>query len=286
MRFIRCWILLLIVAVSVLVTVAQEDVKDDQLLIINYTVDDPLPCTRQHATTFYETLDGFQQQIDSLALVKDMDALGSWFYEHNLWIEENWAWSYANVCDGTDYLIRALHAQARYRVLERMFDAIIGFSVDDLLVTPRADTLDIARAMADIDLAAMERSADPDVALDLNSVVNDVARCSKARALEFYATIDGFEENADLLLKLDTWQTLKTWVLNFHFWRNKAWGAFYEQHCGATLMHTYHVESKIYLAGLMQMAGAEASDMLVALIEEWRGYAEYDIEIIEAMTSE
>lgn len=288
MRIICIVVLYLTFAAFMLVPVAQEDTQVEPVLGINYTIDDPLPCTREQASKMYETLDGFQGQIKGLDLVTDLDSLADWFAESNAWVEKNWVWSYSDSCDGNDYLVRALNAHERYRILERMFGVFTGFGIDAMFVSPRADALDEARAMAEVDLAAMEESDDPDIELALNSAVNDLPRCTPERAMQFYETIDGFEGSVAKLLDVDSWDALFSWAFDFHLWRTAAWEEFYEQPCGVTVMHIYAVENKTYLAALMQGAGLEdeAAEEITQLIQDWRGYAEYDLEVIEAATDD
>ena len=285
-----CSVILLILTLGAftLVLVAQEDTKNEPVLGINYTIDDPRPCTREQAAKMYETLDGFQRQLKGLDLVTDLDSLADWFAEHNAWVEENWVWSYSDSCDGNAYLVRALNAHGRYRVLERMFAVFTGFGIDAMFISPRANALDEARALAAVDLAAMEEYKDSDIELALNSAVNDLPRCTAERAIQFYETIAGFEGNVAKLLEVDSWDTLFRWAFDFHLWRTAAWEEFYEQPCGVTVMHIYDVESTTYLAALMQGAGLEneAAEQMTELIQEWRGYAEYDLEVIEASRDE
>ena len=267
---------------------SQEVTNDEPKLSINYAVDEPIQCNRAQASAMYETLDGFQQQINSLILVKDLESLGGWFSVHNDWIGTKLTWLFSEMCDGAAYLLRALYAQARYRAMDRMIAAFTGFSLDDMFVDPRPDAMDMARELAEIDLAAMEDSQDPDIELALNRAVNGLPRCSVERALAFYATLDGFEGQVDSLLLVDSWESLLTWAFNFHLWRTDAWDDFYEQPCGDVLTHSFEIEGKTYLAGIMLVAGLEAraSEELAQLIKEWRESAEQDAAVIEDMKGE
>ena len=286
MYLVRVWILILTLAVFGFITVAQDDANNDQALFINYVIDHPTLCTREQAISFFELLDEFEQHLNDLALVRDMYTLGSWLDEHNAWVNEYWSQFNDDACDGTGYQLRALQSWARYMMLEQMFDVLTGFSIDDLLVNPPRDKWVAARALADGDLAAMERSEDPNIQLELNRVPSDFARCGTEQTLEFYATIDGFEKNADQLLELDSWESLKSWAFNFHLWRKEAWGTFFERPCGSTLALINYVDSKIYLAGMTQVAGGDPSDLLAKTIENWRIVAVEDLAVVEAMTSE
>lgn len=278
--------LLIMTLAALAAATAAQDGREAPALGINFMIDAPVLCTREQATAVYETLEDFQRQINDLELVNDLDELADWFAVHNAWVEAHWAWAADDSCDGVDYLLRALHAQVRYRIMERMLAKQTGISLDQLFVDPRADAMDVAHEMAEIDLQAMEESTEADVALKLNGAVADVPRCSAERALQFYATIDGFEENVEKLLEVDSWQDWNSWAFNFHLWRIDAWGDFYEQPCGVTLMHTYNIEAQTYLAGLMIMVDIDPSDQLSDLIQQWRAYHEYDLAVIAAMSGE
>ena len=286
MRHWRCILLTLVFVALTFVIAAQEDENDEPTLGINYTVNNPLPCSRAQATELYATLDGFQQQIDSLALVRDLETLGAWFSQHNDWVDENWSLSVFGFCDGLEFLLRALIAQARYRAMDRMITADVGFSLDQMFVEPRSDALELARELAEIDLAAMEENQDPEVELALNKTASGLPRCNPDRALAFYATIDGYEDQVEALLQVESWESLLGWAFNFHLWRTEAWEDIYEQPCGAALTDTFVIEATTYMAGIRLVSGlaAQAADDLTKEIGKWRAYAERDAAAIESET--
>lgn len=286
MRLIRLWILAIAAAVCGPVTAAQGDVDGDLRLTINYTLDDPTTCTREQAISAYDTLDGFHIVLEDLAVVSDIDALDSWFEGLNRHFDEKWMRALEKPCNGAFYLLQLLESQIQYEVLERMIIAFTGNSVDALLVNPRMDASVVALTMAATDLAALKENEDEYVTLELNRAVYDLPRCTPERAIEFYATIDEYAVQMDQLLGLDSWQDMKTWVMNFHFWRLEAWETFYQEPCGVTPTDMYRIESKTYLYALGQMVGLDVTEVVDKLINDYRGYGESDLEIIESMVIE
>ena len=78
MQLIRSCIQCLIKTMRGIMSPNAQDDTADLHLYINKPIDDPQLCTREQATTFNDTLDGFQQLLGALENVKDGDALGDW----------------------------------------------------------------------------------------------------------------------------------------------------------------------------------------------------------------
>ncbi len=277
MRFIRCWILLLIVAVSVLVTVGQEDVKDDQKLIINNMLDDPILCTRDQATTFYASLDGFQQLLNNITLVKNTDTLLFWLNIHEQWFDETWAPSLTEGCHGAKMLINALEAVASHNLLEHM--------IGDVGEIPAQEMMRDVWVMATADLEAIERNQYPETEMQINLIITNLPYCSNNQAIEFYETIDGYEQEMNKLALVDDWRSLGVWVGMLHKWRQEAWASFYDQPCGIRLVWMFWMEWLTYINALVRVVSGETPN-IDYLIEPLSDVMTEDLAVIEAGTNE
>ena len=241
-----------------------HEVAVERRLYINSVVVDPHLCSREQATAFYATLDGFQQLSEELKKIVNMEDYESWFVSYNDWVETNWAQLIEDPSDGTAFLLSGLRALITHFALE----ALTGRTEH----IPAYGALELAQSMANIDLPRMKNSRDPDIALGINRLVAGLPLCSQERTTQFHKTIDGFQAMTQALLETDWGPSLKEWLQSFHAWRNEAWGTFYEQPCGATLMRIHELESKIYLAAIMHVTGVEQADQASGLskaIEEW-----------------
>ena len=242
----------------------QGDVDIQRKLFINYAVVDPKLCTSQEASAFYGSLDGFQQLIDDLKKIEDIEDYETWFASLNEWTRTNWAQFIDDPCDGMAFLIYGLNALIRHFAIE----ALTG-RVEQI---PAYSVLDVAQSMAETDFAAIKNNEAPEITLEINRVVADLPLCSEARATQFHRTIDGFQAMTKAMLETDWGPSLKEWLQSFHGWRREAWGTFYERPCGVTLSRMYELESKIYLAALMHVSGIEQADQVSGLskaTEEW-----------------
>ena len=202
---------------------------DDLTLQINETVDEVRLCTREQAAAFYGSLEGYDALFEGLADAKDLDELGEWFADYNGWRDEAWARFTGDAPTGITIMMQALDAHMRHRILAR----ILG----EVGVIPADRTVSQLRAMAETDLAA----------------------------LKYYETRPGFEGVTDALLKVESWDELREWLLAFHNWREKAWGRFYRRPCGVTLGDMYYVESRTYLAALMHLIGNDVNQIFLEL---------------------
>ena len=280
MQLIRSCIQCLIKTMrGIMSPIAQDDTADLHLYI-NKPIDDPQLCTREQATTFYDTLDGFQQLLGDLEDVKDGDALGVWFAEFNNWTELQWAPVYDNLCDGTSFFTRALRAHAMWQILSR------GSGLKGPV--PADEVMETARIAERADRAAMAQSDDPNIRLTINSLLRVLPRCGKARTFAFYQTINTFEEQARALMAVDSYESLQSWITAFHDWREENWATFYIDPCGLTIEQIYYIESRTYLAALMQWNDDSdgASNMLANLIQGWRAMAADDLAIIHRKTGD
>lgn len=226
-------------------------------LLINSSVDDLKLCTREQATAFYASLDGYFALHDSLTQVADLDELGDWFEEYNNWKGANWSQASENIGTGISMMIQALNAHMYHSVIEQFVGEVAEIPVDKAV----ADL----RKMAVVDQAAMELNDGPDVALELNRIVSQIPRCDEDCALEYYGTRDGYELAAGALLRVESWQALREGLIAFHAWRNKAWGDYYKSPCGRILGDMYYVESRTYLYAFMHTVGEDVNTAMLEL---------------------
>ncbi len=226
-------------------------------LEINQTVDEMVPCSRGDAAAFYDSLDGYLELLDSLARLDDLDALGDWYADYNGWIAASWSRFTANGGTGISIMIQALEAHARHSILEQFCGDAGEIHADAALAQ--------LRKMAVVDRAAMELNDSPEVDLEINRLARQIPRCGEDRALAYYATRDGYEKVTDALLKVDSFESLRDWLLAFQAWRNKDWGDFYARPCGAILGDMYYVESRTYLLALMHLVGEDVNQAFLEL---------------------
>ncbi|MCY4536782.1 MAG: hypothetical protein OXE52_00985 [Chloroflexi bacterium] len=277
MRFVRGWMVFLTLAVVGLSVVAQEDAEDDQKLIINNIVDNPILCTHDQATTFYESLDGFQQSLNNIALVKNTDTLQFWLNIHKQWFDETWALLLAEGCHGAKMLIYALRAVASHNLLEHM--------IGDVGEIPAQDVMRDVRDMAVADLEAIKRTQYPESELQINLIITNLPYCSNNQAIAFYKTIDGYLQEMNKLILVDDWRSLRVWVGMLHAWRQEAWTSFYDQPCGIRLAYMFWIERLTYINALVSVVSGETPN-IDNLIRPLRDTAAKDLAVIEAMTSE
>lgn len=142
--------------------------------------------------------------------------------------------------------------------------------------------METARIAEKADRAAMAQSDDPNITLTINSLLRVLPRCGKARTFAFYQTINTFEEQSRALMRVDSRESLQSWIIAFHDWREENWATFYNDPCGVTTEQIYYIESRTYLAAMMQWNddGDGASRLITDLIQEWRSMAADDLAII------
>ena len=229
----------------------------DKKLLINSTVDDLVLCTREQATAFYASLEGYFALHDRLMQVGDLDELGDWFADYNDWKGAHWTEDAATVGTGISLMIQALNAH--------MYHSIIEQFVGDVLEIPADKAVADLSKMAVVDQAAMALNDSPDVELELNRIVSQIPRCDEDRALEYYGTRAGYEMATDPLRKVDSWPTLREWLLTFHQWRQETWGEFYARSCGDILGDMFYVESRTYLYAFMHTVGEDVDQRFLEL---------------------
>ncbi|MCY4062919.1 MAG: hypothetical protein OXG53_11175 [Chloroflexi bacterium] len=236
---------------------ARAAADSDRKLLINSSVDELILCTREQATAFYASLDGYFALHESLAQVDDLDELGDWFEESNSWKEANWSHYPAKIGTGISIMIQALNAQMHHSVIEQFVGEVAEIPADQAV----ADL----RKMAVVDQAAMELNDSPDIELELNRIARQMPRCGEDRALEYYATRAGYEQVTDPLRRVDSWGSLREWLVTFHEWRQEAWADFYAQPCGVILGDLYYLESRTYLYAFMHTVGEDVDRRFLEL---------------------
>lgn len=284
MRYLHIPLLMLILVMHSAVAAAQEDAADDVALFINYAIDEPTVCSVDQASAFYQTLDGFQQFLDDIGLMDNLEDLSNdWLEEYYEWILENWKPFMDVQCGGTQQLMVMLRAKLKYKLVEEGFGEISEIPADEAMA--------VARNLAEMDLQVIESSDGSDMALELNRMVADLPRCSAEQALEFYGAIDEYTQMTKDLrptgalgdIDADELESaLFNWLAEFDSWRQEAWSAYYERPCGATQVLLYHLEARTYLAVMLRGAGLDTSPMLTELIQQWRSVEDYDRSLINS----
>jgi len=236
---------------------ARAAANSDRKLLINSSVDELRLCTREQATAFYASLDGYFALLDSLAQVDDLDELGDWFEESNSWKEANWSRHPEKIGTGISLMIQALNAHMYHSVIEQFVGEVAEIPADQAV----ADL----RKMAVVDQATMELNDSPDIELELNRIARQIPPCGEDRALEYYATREGYERVTSTLLRVAAFEALRQWLVTFHEWRREAWGEFYERSCGAILGDLYFVESRTYLYAFMHTVGEDVNQRFLEL---------------------
>ena len=235
----------------------QSAADSGRKLLINSHVDDLVLCTREQATAFYASLDGYFDLRARLNDVDDLDALGDWFAEFNGWRDAHWGQQSAKVGTGITLMIQALNAHMYHSVIEQFVGEVAEIPVDKAV----ADL----RKMAVVDEAAMELNDSPNVELEINRMARQIPRCGEERALEYYGTRSGYEQATGTLLKVDSWPSLREWLVKFHEWRQEAWGDYYARPCGDILGDMYYVESRTYLYAFMHNVGEDVNQEFLEL---------------------
>ena len=229
----------------------------EKKLLINSKVDGLVLCTREQATAFYASLEGYFTLHDRLTQVDDLDDLGDWFAEYNDWQDANWTHDAATVGTGISLMIQALNAHMNHSVIEQFVGEVTDIPADKAVA-------DLSK-MAVVDQATMALNDSPNVELELNRIVTQIPRCDEDRALEYYATLAGYEMATDPLRKVDSWPALREWLLTFHQWRQATWGDFYARSCGDILGDMFYVESRTYLYAFMHTVGEDVGQRFLAL---------------------
>ncbi len=253
---------------------AQRRELDNLKLQINESVDELKMSAREQSKALYDSLEGCDELLDSLADVADMDELGDWFADYNDWRVTTWAPVSGELGAGVAIMRQALAAHVLHRVLAHVA-GVKGEIAADWTVSQ-------LRAMAETDLEVLESGDSPIRELAINRFATAIPRCEYRRALAYYETRPGYEQITDALLRVNTRDELADWLISFHEWREKAWGQFYQRPCGVTLGDMYYVESRTYLAALMHINGDDVNQIFLELNVGLRDKERADRALIEA----
>ena len=142
------------------------------------------------------------------------------FAEFNNWTDQQWAPIYDNLCDGTSFFTRALRAHAMWRVLSR------ASSLEGPVPAGRSNGNGAHCREGRSGGDGAERRPH-NIRLTINSLLRVLPRCDKARTFAFYQTINTFEEQARALMTVDSHESLQSWIIAFHDWREANWASFY-----------------------------------------------------------
>lgn len=276
MQLLRSWILLLALAVTGAVASAQ-DVTITDGLSINNSLEHIELCSGEQAKAFYISLHGYQQQIDEIAAVKVGESLEEWFLSYNDWHGKEWgAFLDDNYCHGIEYQILMLSPHTAYSAIEGMIGEFGPKPAQDVMQTL------LAMAAADFTTTAKDEFSDSD--LEINRVITDLPLCSDEQAIGFYDRVAEYFDKASQVARVNSLHSLQLWLVIYRSWHGKAWGAFFEQPCGGSLMFIHWLESEAYWAGLDQVMVGR--NWLHFTIDAIRGQANADMALIEGTLGE